>query len=238
MNILIPMAGLGSRFSKAGFAMPKPFIDVSGKTMIQRVCENFDSDFVKFIFVINKNIISSDALAKNLSGLSSKVEIVEIDNTPNGSAISCLSAESLIAGHPLVVVNCDQIISDFKWEFFLSFLAKKSPDAVLGAFNSSSNKNSFMKLDSKCQVSEVREKIVISNIASNGFHYWKDGSMFVDSVNCMISDNHSYNGEYYVAPSFNYLPTGSVILPYYFNGHFPIGTPEDLELYLSYNAKV
>ena len=37
LNIVVPMAGLGSRFVKAGFTDPKPFIDVAGQPMIQRV---------------------------------------------------------------------------------------------------------------------------------------------------------------------------------------------------------
>jgi hypothetical protein len=78
----------------------------------------------------------------------------------------------------------------------------------------------------------VKEKIVISNIATNGLHYWKFGKYFVDSAEEMIRGNDRYNGEFYIAPTYNYLINkGKKILPYFFNLHFPIGIPEDLEKY-------
>ena len=53
MNILIPMAGEGSRFVKEGFTFPKPLIDVEGKPMIQLVIENLDFQ-AKYIFLVRK----------------------------------------------------------------------------------------------------------------------------------------------------------------------------------------
>ena len=81
---------------------------------------------------------------------------------------------------------------------------------------------------------EVKEKIVISNLATNGLHYWKHGKYFVKSAEEMIAQNDRYNGEFYVAPTYNYLiKDGKKVLPYFFNLHFPIGVPEDLEKYQS-----
>ena len=53
MNVLIPMAGAGSRFQQAGYTFPKPLIDVKGKPMIQVVVENLGID-ANFIFVVQK----------------------------------------------------------------------------------------------------------------------------------------------------------------------------------------
>ena len=50
INIVIPMAGLGSRFVKKGYEKPKPFIDVNGKPMIVRVLENLSYPNAKYIF--------------------------------------------------------------------------------------------------------------------------------------------------------------------------------------------
>jgi hypothetical protein len=63
-------------------------------------------------------------------------------------------------------------------------------------------------------------------------HYWKEGKFFVDSAEEMIAKEDRYNNEFYIAPSYNYLiKQGKKILPYFFNLHFPIGTPEDLKSY-------
>ena len=89
-----------------------------------------------------------------------------------------------------------------------------------------------MKLDPHGEVTEIKEKIVISNIATNGLHFWKNGKDFVYSAKEMINAEERYNNEFYIAPSYNYLiKTNKKILPYFYNLHFPIGTPEDLKIY-------
>jgi dTDP-glucose pyrophosphorylase len=78
----------------------------------------------------------------------------------------------------------------------------------------------------------VKEKEVISNVATNGFHWWKKGVFFVESVNQMKRNKDNVNGEYYVAPSYNYMiQRGMKVMPYAFNMHYPIGTPKDYETY-------
>ena len=49
LNILIPMAGAGSRFEKAGYTFPKPLIEIHGKTMIQWVIERLKIKVITFI---------------------------------------------------------------------------------------------------------------------------------------------------------------------------------------------
>jgi hypothetical protein len=131
----------------------------------------------------------------------------------------------------LIIPNCDQIIKDWDQELFLSFARKF--DGVLGCFISSSPKNSYVKLDDGSFVTEVKEKEVISNIATNGLHYWKKARYFFESYEEMVSNNDRTNGEFYVAPTYNYLIEKKYkIGVYLFNQHFPLGTPEDLKKFL------
>lgn len=222
LNILIPMAGRGMRFKE--YERPKPFIDVLGKPMIQRVIENIGE--ANYIFITHSKYYE-------LPGL-----VIISDQVTEGPACSALLALDWINNdQPLIIVNCDQIIRDFDLSKFLEFA--EDCDGVLGCFISHSPKNSYVKLDANGLVTEVKEKIVISNIATNGLHYWKRGSLFVDSANKMIEANDRYNNEFYIAPTYNYMiKDGAVIKPYFFNLHCPIGTPEDLEAYkLKYGSK-
>jgi hypothetical protein len=124
------------------------------------------------------------------------------------------------------------MIHDFNVSTLLEFCEKNSADGILGAFVSSSKKNSYMKLDPQGEVTEVKEKIVISNIATNGVHFWRNGKDFVNSAKEMIKNNEKYNNEFYIAPSYNYLiKAGMKILPFFYNLHWPIGVPEDLKKY-------
>lgn len=237
LNVLIPMAGLGSRFHKSHPNEHKPFIDVLGKPMIERVIQNFNQiKNINFIFVINKNI-PIEKFSNLLNSLNISFDILVLEKITDGPARTCLFVESLINNsNPLFISNCDQIIEDLDIKTFLNFCKKTNCDGALGVFNSNSPKNSYVKLNENFQITNIKEKIVISNIATNGLHFWKHGSDFVQSAKDMISAEEKYNNEFYVAPSFNHLISkNKIILPYYFNMHFPIGTPEDLSKYIKLN---
>lgn len=231
MNIIIPMAGEGKRFSDVGYTIPKPFIPVLGKPMVQAVYENLNVE-AKYIFIIQKKHSVGGNLETFLSSMSPGCEIISVDEVTEGPASTCLLAEKFISHEPLMIINCDQMIHDFNINYLIEFMMNTKSDGVLGAFISSSKKNSYMKLDPQGEVTEVKEKIVISNIATNGLHVWRNGEDFVESAKEMILQNERYNNEFYIAPTFNNLiRKGKKILPFFYNLHFPIGTPEDLETY-------
>ncbi len=232
-NFLIPMAGLGKRFSDAGYATPKPLLPLGQDTMIEAVVKALRHENLRFIFVVNTNSVNPEELRKSLAKVISDFEIISIDYVPEGSAMSCMLAKDLIDNDtPLIIGDCDMIIEDFDFHKFKSFCELHKADGVIGTFFSESPKNSYVKINDKNQVTEAREKVVISNLATNGLRYWKKGKYFVDSVNEMIAVKDMTNEEYYVAPSYNYmLKKGMKIMPYHFNLHFPVGIPEDYENY-------
>jgi dTDP-glucose pyrophosphorylase len=222
IQIVIPAAGRGSRFIGSEFINPKPMISWNGKNMIQHVVENFLSDDIHFIVIKRKE---HDF---NLPD----VDVVEIDYTTDGPATTCLLSKDMIdMEDELIITNCDQIIKDWNKDNFISFARKY--DGVLGCFISNSPKNSYIQVDDNNLVTKVREKEVISNIATNGLHYWKKAKYFFESYDEMKSKNDSTNGEFYVAPTYNYLLNKDYKIGIYmFNQHFAIGTPQDLKIYL------
>lgn len=225
------MAGAGKRFSDVGYTLPKPFISVNGKPMVQAVVDNLNIDG-KHIFIVQTKHSVEHNLNTFLKSLRKDCVIIEVDELTDGPACTALLASKYINNEPLIIVNCDQIIHDFDAKKLTEFAEKNNVDGILGAFISSSKKNSYMKLDPQGEVIDVKEKIVISNIATNGLHFWKNGKDFISSSQKMIEMNERYNNEFYIAPSFNYLvKDGKKILPYFYNLHFPIGTPEDLNRY-------
>lgn len=231
MNVIIPMAGAGKRFSDAGYVLPKPFIPVFGKPMVQSVVENLNING-NYIFIIQKEHSVGNNLQIFLQSIQPNCVIIEVDELTEGPACTALLAEKYINDEPLIIVNCDQMIHDFDVNKLLEFCDKNEADGILGAFISTSKKNSYMKLDPQGEVIEVKEKIVISNTATNGLHFWKNGKDFVYSVKEMIKAGEKYNNEFYIAPTYNYLiKDGKKILPFFYNLHWPIGTPEDLNKY-------
>ena len=234
INILIPLGGAGKRFSDAGYKEPKPFIDVNGESMIKSVIKNLQHPSANFIFIINEEYVSISDFEDHISEICVDRSVFSVDKLTEGPASTVLVAkEAIDNSDPLIVINCDQIIGDFDLDNIIRFVETTGCDGLLGCFLSSSKKNSYVRLDPNGEVCEVKEKIVISNIATNGLHLWKRGSYFVESAEEMISCNDRYNSEFYVAPTYNYMiKKGKKILPYFYNLHFPIGTPDDLEYYL------
>jgi dTDP-glucose pyrophosphorylase len=234
INVLIPLGGAGKRFADAGYEKPKPFIDVNGEYMIRAVIKNLYHESAHFIFIVNEEMFPVGDFEKSISDMNIDYDILSVSKLTEGPASTVLVGKDLIDNNdPLIVINCDQIILDFDLETLLSFADVTGCDGLLGCFLSSSKKNSYVKLDPNGEVCDVKEKIVISNIATNGLHFWSSGSDFVSSSIEMIQSNDRYNNEFYVAPTYNYLiKRGKKILPFFYNLHFPIGTPDDLESYL------
>ena len=234
VNIVIPLGGAGKRFSDAGYKESKPFIDVDGKSMIKTVVDNLYDSQVHYIFIVNEEYTSIEEFRNHIADLDIQSSVYSTMKLTDGPASTALLAISEINSNtPLIIINCDQVIVDLNLDNLEKFVEVNECDGLLGCFISSSPKNSYVKLDESGKVCDVKEKVVISNIATNGLHYWKTGSMFVSSAIQMIKANDRYNNEFYVAPTYNYLiKEEKKILPFFYNMHFPIGTPEDLETYL------
>lgn len=234
MNIVIPMAGLGKRFSDAGYQKTKPMIDVLGVPMIKRVIMNLSQGASKdrMVFILNGQTDTSE-IQKSIGEVLYNYDIIHTTGLTDGSARTALLAKDLIDNdEELVITNCDQIIEDLDLSLLSEFASSRDADGVIGAFISNSPKNSYMLLDDNSEVSLVKEKIVISNIATNGLHYWRKGCDFIESAHRMFMAHEKYNSEYYVAPTYNHMiKAGKRVLPFFYNMHYPIGTPEDLKKY-------
>lgn len=231
VTVVIPMAGMGKRFSDVGYHDPKPLIDVLGIPMIQRVIENINLK-VQFVFLVQRETVKDYKVDSLLKNITKEPKIIEIEGITEGPACTALLSKEFIGKNPLMIINCDQVIHDFNPDFLIDFLNLSGADGLLGAFISNSPKNSYVKIDEFGFISEIKEKKQISNVATNGLHFWINGEDFIDSVEEMIHNNDRTNGEFYIAPSYNYLiKKGKKFLPFFYNLHFPIGTPEDLDSY-------
>lgn len=234
-NVIIPMAGLGKRFLDCGYKQPKPLLSLGKQTMIETVVKNLYHPSFNFTFIVNVNQIEPSELRDSLSKISPtvKFQIIETGYTPNGPAESAmLGIIETNYKKSLIITNCDQIIEDFNFDYFSNFCNTNKLDGALGVFSSYSPKNSYVRVSDNNEVIEVKEKEVISRIATNGLHWWKTGQYFIDSFEQMKSNDDKVNGEFYIAPSFNYMiKRGMKVMPYYFNLHYPIGIPADYESY-------
>lgn len=232
MNVLIPMAGAGSRFSQAGYTFPKPLIEVDGKPMIQRVVENLNID-AHFIFLVQKEHYEKYNLKQLLNLIKPNCDIVLVDGMTEGAACTTLLARNLINNeNPLMIANSDQLVEWNSNECLYAFDADEIDGGIL-TFKATHPKWSFAKLGQDGLVSEVAEKNPISDNATVGIYYWKHGSDYVKYADQMIEKNIRTNNEFYVCPVFNEaIEDGKRIRIKEIEKMWGIGTPEDLNYYL------
>jgi UDP-N-acetylglucosamine diphosphorylase / glucose-1-phosphate thymidylyltransferase / UDP-N-acetylgalactosamine diphosphorylase / glucosamine-1-phosphate N-acetyltransferase / galactosamine-1-phosphate N-acetyltransferase len=231
MNVLIPAAGAGSRFTKENYKLPKPLIDVNGFPMITSAISSLD--FNGNYYFLFRNSKYSSQLINAVSSLNRKT-IILIDYLTQGAADSALLFEPFINNdNELIIANCDQIMnwdSEKALDFFRQY------DSAVVTIKSTDPKHSYVKLENNVAV-KFAEKTVISDNALTGIHYWKKGKFFVESAKEMIRQNdRSSNGEFYIAPTFNYILKMNLSVGVYQvsdNEFFPVGTPTDLKRYLN-----
>lgn len=259
LNIVIPLAGRGSRFISAGYEDPKPFIDVAGKPMIHRVVENLmPLEPHRFIFLARR-----DHESYIRQHMSFATNVIYVDEVTEGAACTVLLAEKLINNkNPLIIANSDQLVewnnatkpcsvshpkhySQMVWreinniQDMINAARHANYDASIAAFYASHPKWSYARLNSDMTVAEVAEKKVISNFATVGIYYYKTGENFVENTYAMIHKDIRVNGEFYVCPIFNEMiknDRASIGL-YMVHKMMGLGTPEDLEKYLNEGQK-
>ena len=232
LNVLIPMAGAGSRFEQVGYTFPKPLIEVKGKPMIQVVVDNLNIK-ANYIYVVQKKHREKYNLDTLLNLITPNCKIVETDGVTEGAACTALLAKEYIDNdNPLFFANSDQFV---EWDSneFMYKMNETDSDGGIVSFRATHPKWSFAKVDDDGFVTEVAEKNPISDIATVGYYYWKHGSDFVKYAEQMIERNIRVNNEFYVCPVFNQaIEDGKKIRTFDIPKMWGLGTPEDLNYYL------
>lgn len=236
LNVLIPMAGAGSRFQQAGYTFPKPLIEVNGKPMIQVVVDNLNME-ANFIFLVQKDHFDKYNLKYLLNLIANNCKIVIVDKLTEGAACTTLLAKEHIDNdNSLLIVNSDQFVEWNSNECMYSFKADSIDGGIL-TFKATHPKWSYAKVDDVGFVSEVAEKKVISEDATVGIYYWKHGSDYVKYAERMIEKNIRTNNEFYVCPVFNEaIQDGKKIKIKRIEKMWGLGTPEDLNNFLAHHG--
>lgn len=234
INLVVPAAGQGKRFSEFGYQHPKPLIDVHGRPMIRVVLDNLTSVGRPIVIMQQKHIdqYCADDIIKNFSP---SAEILAVDGLTEGAVCTVLRAKMLIDNEcELLLANSDQIVETDIAEF-VERMRELGADAGMLTFKSDGPQWSYARCDNDGRVVEVAEKVVISDHATVGINYFRHGSEFVKYAEQMMAKNIRHNGEFFVAPVFNeFIGAGKKVCIHEIDGAkmHGLGTPEDLSRYL------
>ncbi|WNX85161.1 glycosyltransferase family 2 protein [Agathobaculum sp. NTUH-O15-33] len=236
LNIVVPMAGRGSRFANAGYKLPKPLIDINGHPMIEVVTQNIRPKCEhRFIYICLQEHIETYDLPHVLSRIAPGSVIVPVCEVTEGAACTVLLAERYINNSDaLMIANSDQYV-DIDINDYLS--AMQENDGLIMTMTASDPKWSFIKYDEQGYVTMIREKEVISDEATVGIYNYKHGADFVKYAKQMIQKNVRVNNEFYVAPVYNEMvESGKKLVSFNIgsenNGMYGLGTPIDLTFFL------
>jgi dTDP-glucose pyrophosphorylase len=239
LNIVMPIAGRGSRFVQAGYSQPKPLIPVHGRPMIQFVVDNLrPSRPHHFIFLALREHLEQWNIGDTLKQAAPGCSIVVVDQVTEGAACTVLLAQQLIDDDaPLMIANTDQYVAA-PVDRYLADTDTRGVDGLIMTFPASDPKWSFVRKNAAGDVIEVVEKKVVSNEATVGIYNFSRGADFVRAAHAMIAKDLRVNGEFYVAPVYNELiEAGMKIRSYEIGaegvGMFGLGTPPDLEAFLA-----
>ena len=238
LNVLIPMAGAGSRFADAGYTFPKPLIEVHSKPMIQVVVDNLGLD-ANYHFVVQKSHREKYNLDTLLNLIAPDCKIIEVDGITEGAACTALLAKEFIDNdQPLFFANSDQWTNWDPMEFMYNMQETEADGGIL-TFEATHPKWSYAKTDDNGIVTEVAEKNPISNNATVGYYYWKHGKDFVHYAEQMIHKDIRVNNEFYVCPVYNEaIANGKNIRIVHTPDMWGLGTPEDLDYFIKNHKEI
>ena len=239
LNIVLPIAGRGSRFAVAGYAQPKPLIPVHGIPMIAAVVRNVRPRCAhRFVFVALAEHLEHAGMRDALALAAPACVIVPVERVTEGAACTVLLArEHINSDDPLMLANSDQWV-DIDIDDYLASMERQRADALIMTMKADDPKWSFVGLNGQRLVTRVVEKEVISNEATVGIYNFRRGSDFVRAAEQMIARNLRVNNEFYVAPVYNELIAEGARIAIYNVGRegagmYGLGIPRDLEQFLA-----
>ncbi len=206
LNLVLPIAGRGSRFVQAGFDLPKPLIPVFGVPMIEAVLNNVrPQQPCRCIFLALQEHLAHTAMLPTLKRIAPGCVIVPVEGVTEGAACTVLLAREFINNcEPMMIANSDQFV-EANINDYLAKMEQGSLDGLIMTFWSDHPKWSYCRLRADGTVSEVVEKQVVSNEATVGIYNFRRGGDFVRAADQMIQRNLRVNNEFYVAPTYNQL---------------------------------
>ena len=234
INIVIPMAGAGSRFQIAGYDEPKPFIKFNGKMMIEHVLSSFENINANFILVIQEKFLieQKEQIIKLKNNY--KLDYVTVPKLTMGAAITALAAHKKInPAYDIIFADSDNIFNKNDINNFINYVRNNNYSGALLTFNSDQSCFSYANVEENGYLIQTKEKEVISNHAICGVYYFKELEQFKDAVIDLVVESDLSKGEFYMSNVYNHLMKITKKIGVYDIKTFDcVGTPEQLNEYI------
>ena len=231
INLIMPMAGGGTRFKKEGIMLPKPLIELDGHPFFFWATQSIAKfiDINNLIFVVLKEHIENYNIDKEILKYYPSAKLQVIDHVLNGAVLTCLEGIKLIDNdNPILFNDCDHAFLCNSFYKFCENMNFNKIDGALLTFKSNDPRYSYIHLDENDNVIQTMEKKVISDKAICGAYYFKNKDVFKESVDkYLINCNYQ---EYFVSGVYNIMAEDKMLIKYFLTDlHISFGTPEEWE---------
>lgn len=202
---IIPMAGLSSRFFKAGYDKPKYQLMLGDETVFAWSVRSFERYFQtdKFVFIYRDVFDTKDFLQNELAKLGiADYELIALPHETLGQADTVYQGvQTLAHDEPIYIFNIDSKIVDFVKPEWVGECA-----GYLEVFRGEGEHWSFAQtLPETRQVIRTAEKERISDLCSDGLYYFASKLLFEKTFEFAKQNNMTVKNEYYIAPLYNIL---------------------------------
>jgi len=244
MQIVIPMSGFGERFRRAGYSIPKPLIEVDGKTIIQHVVEMFpgQSDIT---FICNKDHLNNKKynMREILNKIAPQGNIVSINPHKLGPVHAILKAINYLDLSKPTVVNYADFTCDWDFIDFCKVVKQLDCDGAIPCYRGFhphtlwSNYYAYVPEKDNFAL-DIQEKKPFTDspreeFASSGTYYFKSAEIMLQYFERCVDEDLTVGGEYYVSMVYKPMINDGLKIHVYELNHFmQWGTPSDLEEYL------
>ncbi len=253
-QLLVPMAGAGSRFVKAGYGIHKPCLPVAstrGNFTVPMVVQAIDDLPIslnkaddKLLFVV-RDFHINDGIDELLLKHFPKSVFTILDRLTDGQALSCQAAFNFInMDMPLMIAACDNGITLNKAAF--ERLIDKA-DAAIFTFSGNEailkNPSAYGWVDVENNMVKrvsVKKPISENPIKDNaivGCFWFKRASLYFDAAAKMFKANDKINNEFYVDQIFNHFDPNLNVVIVPVEEYICWGTPEEYERCKDYYAE-
>ena len=236
MTVIITMAGLGTRFRKAGYDVPKYMIKAKEKTLFEWSMDSlldYKDHVSKYVFVVRAEDQATGFIREKCATYGiDNVDLVEINYMTDGQATTTMLAIPYCnPDEAIMIYNIDTYVEPYEMKY-----SDISGDGHIPCFHAEGDHWSFVRLDENGKVTEVREKVRISDNCTLGAYYFSSARLYHHLYNEYYSDkSRMENNEKYVAPLYNFMiEKGMGVTISIVNAEkvHVLGTPEELEYFL------
>jgi capsule biosynthesis phosphatase len=237
MNIIIPIGGIGKRFTDEGYSLPKPLIRSLGQSIIFRNIQSLNIRKEDIVYVVYRDELKSVNFESLLKNKFPKIifKFISIKNDTRGASETVLYALDKMNNEELqkeiIVIDSDNIYNDN----ILDNVRNKKQNTIFFKKDQSINPIfSYIEIDENFKVISIKEKEKISDNACIGAYAFSSGVVLKKTIQSVIQENIKQKNEFYISNLYEFLIHKNVeVFSIEVESYHSLGTPNQLRSFSS-----